>query len=150
MQDDEGAKVPGMTPEDFEVRVGLAKTALEVREVPTRKDLKTLPSPPELSVDQALAAANPTEHLSKAELLQIIKDLREENKTLRIISEKWGMCLITLHRLLGDRQRVAMMGALAAAQAFNIVEATLKSAEQEAARLLTKKQEEEAAGGQEA
>ncbi|MDA4131849.1 MAG: hypothetical protein OK454_01810 [Thaumarchaeota archaeon] len=145
MQDDEGAKMP-MTPEDFEARVELAKTALEVREAPTRKDLQTLPSPPP-SVDEALGAANPTEQLSKAELLKIIVSLREENKTLRSISEKWGMCLITLHRLLGDRQRVAMMGVLAAAQAFNIVEAVLKSAEKEAAELMKKKQEEEKAGG---
>lgn len=149
MQDDEGAKVPGMTPEAFEERAELAKKALEVRDAPTRKDMETLPSPPP-SVDEALGAANPTEQLSKTELLKIIKDLREENATLRTISEKWGMCLITLHRLLGDRQRVAMMGVLAAAQAFNIVEAVLRSAEEEAKKLMKKKEAEEAGGGQEA
>ena len=158
MQDDEGAKVPGMTPEAFEERAELAKKALEVRDAPTRKDMETLPSPPDMDArvnaledglnEQAYQDALRVH--SKDELLKIIVSLREENATLRIISEKWGMCLITLHRLLGDRQRVAMMGVLAAAQAFNIVEATLKSAEEEAAKLLKKKQAEEAGGGQEA
>lgn len=154
MQDDEGAKMP-MTPEDFEARAELAKKVLEVREAPTRKDMETLPSLPDMDArvnaledglnEQAYQDALRVH--SKDELLKIIVSLREENKTLRSISEKWGMCLITLHRLLGDRQRVAMMGALAAAQAFNIVEAVLKSAEKEAAELMKKKQEEEKAGG---
>jgi len=133
-----------MTPEEFDERAELARKALEVRETPTRKDLQTLPSPPHSDV----WVPSPEETVDS--LRKIIADLQEENKTLRIISEKWGMCLITLHRFLGDRQRVAMMGVMAAAQAFNIVEAVLKSAEEEAAKLLKKKQEEEATGGKEA
>ena len=121
--------------------------ALTLAEI-ARKDVEKTEDAKVLgAIDEVLAAANPTEQLSKAELLKLISDLREENATLRTISEKWGMCLITLHRLLGDRQRVAMMGVMAAAQAFNIVEAVLKSAEEEAKKLMKKKEAEEPSGG---